>query len=172
MTKYIEHINKKIIPQEVYKIVSPLSIEEIKARIIVFFQKKEYIVSWKDIGHFENSSLNTFQVSQSQPYRLFGYKAVIYGELYNKKQNETEIQISIEMEKKSKVFFLIWVYLMGMVAFVCLPIVIVEFINNESEIWSMVPIVMFVIGYGTISLKFKKDSKKIKESIFKILHGE
>lgn len=144
----------KIIPEKTYKLYSSLPVSELEFTFSDFFESEFYNIFWnKNTGH-STSPLRTFEASTSHTFSFLSYKPKIKGELRRIAEDKTEILIIVRMDKKTKVLFIVWLCIMLFFVVPSLPIVIMEFVYKESQIWTMIPILLFVIGYIAVSFTF------------------
>ena len=160
----------KIIPKETYQLYSALPISEIEGRLSDFFEKEPYKIFWNGNVGNNTSLLKSFDVSVSHPFPFFGYKARIQGELKHIGEGKTELSLIAEMDKNTKRLFFIWLCIMLFFVTISLPIVIMEFIYMESQIWTMIPILLFVIGYWAVSFIFYRKSRNLKGRLIMLLN--
>lgn len=159
----------KIIPKENYQLNTTLPFSVVEDRLSDFFQKGSYEIFWNKNTPNKTSLVKSFYIRVSHPFPFLGYKPNVKGELKSIEEGKTEVLFIAEMDKNTKRLFIIWLCIMLFFVVISLPFVIMEFIYMESQIWTMIPVLLFLLGYWAVSITFYRKSKSLKEEIIKLL---
>jgi hypothetical protein len=143
----------KLLPFEKLTIESPKSMEEIHSQI------DHSVMPKKLFGRSEGKPLNGERSnSEFTMYRPIAYKnsflPVAFGTV-KKDSSGCSIVINFRMNMAVNIFMFFWLSFTLLIGF--------KFLSKPIDIWSFVPVFMFLFGYGMMYLGFWLEVPKLKK---------
>jgi hypothetical protein len=168
----------KYLPFEKYTLVSRLSAEEVRKRLIANIEpaKKFQFYIFKKTGSKPYEGRiegNQFTINRIIDYRN-SFLPVIRGQI-SEKQGQVYIHINMRPSTGVLIFFSFWI---GIVTLVCLAIAVAaiaqfrKILENGFSPAILIPFGMFIFGSLLITMGFKSESRDSKEFLRKLLEGQ
>ena len=163
----------KVFPSENLTLISQLSKVEIYDKINSITGKERDFKTFS-FGHnkqFEGIiSVDSFKITRILPYRN-SFLPIIYGQIKTFNSG-SKIMLDAKMGKFQLIFFAIWTILLGLLSLASIFFIVMEFINAESQIWTFIVPIMFLVGYGYMQISFSKETQKTKEILIQLLQAK
>lgn len=168
-----------IFPSITYIFRTKLTRVEVKKRILEKIKESKKFSQSEFDNHltrkYDGILINeTFKISQIIVGKRNSFAPLIIGHITTQ-DNDTIIEINMEIQSFAKIFTILWLCIVGFICFIIILVYILNFIKNSQikiSPFLLIPFGMFLLGCFIPLHGFKIESNNSKNFLINLLEGD